>query len=274
MKEFNREINPVRLIGIVLLGLAVLSGTLGFINQHSEVYIPAPLISDYYANVSSELASIAITILLINYLSEQRFERRERARLIKELRSTDNAAVKRAANDLWVLDWLEDGCLRGAILHNSSMMNIDIRGADLRNADLTGADMRGSDLRQVKLDGAIINEANLKKAVISLNQLSTISSFESAIMPDGVQYNDEWSWKLADIRTKPFDPANDQPLYSLGDNLRAQSNTADQKDFSNSIIQLSIAERTVELQYKEIAWLICGVLIGVITMFLLKNRRS
>ncbi len=111
MKRFLSKYNLVRLVGVVLLVLALLVGGIGFFTQHPRAE-PSDFIADFYANLSSEFAGIALTILIIDYLNERRDDQRRRAQLIREMGSSNNAIALRAVAELRAEKWLFDGSLR------------------------------------------------------------------------------------------------------------------------------------------------------------------
>jgi len=130
-----RQIDLVILIGILLLFLSVLIGVAGYVHAHGDFDVSL-FVADYYANISTELGSIAITIILV----DQFVRRRDRKEHLKEqfeqallkLKSGANVLALEALEEMWVHGWLTDGSLRGEDLSRA-----DLRGADLGHADLT-----------------------------------------------------------------------------------------------------------------------------------------
>ncbi len=68
-----------RQAGIILGALAILFGIWGYVDQHNTFDI-SQFLADFYANISAELGSIAITVLIIDTLQHRREERREAER--------------------------------------------------------------------------------------------------------------------------------------------------------------------------------------------------
>lgn len=64
--------SATRIIGAIVLAASLLIGVLGYINQHNDGVKPNSFVADFYANVATELASIAITVLIIDALNERR----------------------------------------------------------------------------------------------------------------------------------------------------------------------------------------------------------
>lgn len=148
--------------GQILLISALVVGVIGYINQHGSFSISA-FLGDFYANISSELASIAITVLIIDQLNQRRDRRTneqiQREQLIRQLGSTVNLVAKRAAEELRAKGWLTDG----------TVQEVDLRAADLEDARLWDADLQGVNLQWAKLmkanlNGAILVGANLTQA--------------------------------------------------------------------------------------------------------------
>lgn len=165
----------VRKMAGALLIIAVLVGISGFINQHSGLFTPLPLVADFYANVSAELASIAITVLLIDSLYQRHETNQERARLIKQLGSWDNTLAMQAADELQRRGWLQDGSVR----------NANLIGADLRKVQLNHADLRGVSLHEAKLQFASLSEANLQGASLDGVNLENALLYISVHHEDG-----------------------------------------------------------------------------------------
>lgn len=223
--------NLKRLAGMFLLVLSFLVFVLGYVYQYGIKLSVDDLIQDYYANVSSELASIAITVLILDHLSEKRAEKNLLQQLIREMGSKNNAFATKAAKELRAYGWLTDGSIQGvdleaadlsksdlghanlsgaaliatnlngaylasAILIGATIKGANLEDANLSDADLSDADLRWSDLSNVDLKGAKLDLANLEGvaldgAKVTLEQLRSAKSLEQAIMPDGRRY-EEW----------------------------------------------------------------------------------
>ena len=135
--------SPVRQLGLVALALALVLGLLGYRS-----------IEDFLANVSTELASIAITVLIIDSLNERRSIEQQKADLILQMSSPDNAFAQEAVRKLRARGWLKDGALYGA----------DLRWANLRKGELWSANLQGVNLDQADLTGARLEKADLRGA--------------------------------------------------------------------------------------------------------------
>lgn len=146
--------SPIRLIGIIALLLAILFAKSGFDSFR-----------DFLTNMSVELISIALTILIIDYLNEIRDDKNLRAQLIRELGSSDNGIVERAYRELKARNWTRD--LKNARLQEANFRGLEIWNADLEGANLSGANFENAHLVDVNLENAYLYRANLVKASIS-----------------------------------------------------------------------------------------------------------
>lgn len=207
----RRHINLVLVVGIILgfAGLVLSFG--GHFVEYGMLDLDH-LITDFYANAGSELISIAITIVVIDTLYQQRQRRQDKARLIREMGSGDRGVALRAVKELRAEKWFTDGTLRGAELWRTdlslgqlwsanledadlratNLRESELRNANLRNATLNHADLRGTDLLGVDFSGASLKGVQLQGSNISLEQIQSAKTLESAIMPDGSPYE---AWK-------------------------------------------------------------------------------
>ncbi len=218
-RQAVRETNTIRIIGILLFLVSVGIAILGFIQSNENLSFYA-FIKEFYANISAELASIAVTVLLIDYLNERRENRNLRGLLKREMGSEDNGIALRAVVELRAHGWLLDGSVKGAYLRRANLYRADLykagmedcylHGANLKHAFLGEADLSGADLTQADLTGATFDSANLEgadltgarlestrfirtnllNARVSDTQLASVASFGKSIMPDGEIYED------------------------------------------------------------------------------------
>jgi len=214
-----RETNTIRIIGILLFLISIGIAIFGFIKSNESLSFYS-FLKEFYANLSAELASIAITVLLIDYLNERRENRNLRGLLKREMGSEDNGIALRAVVELRAHGWLLDGSVKNAYLrranlyradlYNASMENCYLHKANLKRAFLEGADLSGADLTQADLTGATFDNSNLEGADLTdailestqfiganlLNaklqetRLASLASLEKSIMPNGEIYED------------------------------------------------------------------------------------
>lgn len=163
-----------------MLVLALSIAAYGYIDLHSNWLTPLPLIADFYANVATELASIAITVLVIDGINERRAVQQEKQSLILQMSSPTNFIAKEAARVLLMRGWLTDGTL-----HRANLLR-----ANLRKAFLPKADLRGVYLHKASLMDAYLQEANLTGArELEDWQLATVKYLRKTILPEGKLYD-------------------------------------------------------------------------------------
>lgn len=220
-----------RKFATALLASALIVGVIGFLNHQGYITFEesiAQIISDFYANIATEMASIAITVLVIDQLNEWRAEEQLKSQLIREMGSPDNWTALRAVDELRAHRWLFDGSLQGenfshanlkrANLFNADLSRVNLEGADLENTDLRGemgvnlqganlsfanlkdsrmqkANLQFADLTCAKLEGADLSFANLKGAKTDFGEpdLSTVKSLRGATLPNGSRYESQGS---------------------------------------------------------------------------------
>jgi hypothetical protein len=159
---------------------AVIIAVLGYLNQHGNLFIPTPIVTDFYANISTELISIAITILVIDALNERRAIQQEKKALILQMSSPTNSIAREAVRILRMRGWLTDGTLRGANLLRANLRKAYLEKADLQDVLFYKADLQGAYLQWSNLTGARYLEEY---------QLVQVKYIRGATMPDGSCYN-------------------------------------------------------------------------------------
>jgi len=158
--------------GTILLvaGLLILVG--GFASLHQNEWTFVNIVDDLYANFGSELISIAITVLIIDFLYRRGEEIQLKAQLIREISSANNGFARRAVSQLDAHGWLTDGSLR----------NANLEKADLREANLEKADLAGVNLEEAHLETANLREANLQDTNLSRANLSEANLFKACLI--------------------------------------------------------------------------------------------
>jgi uncharacterized protein YjbI with pentapeptide repeats len=124
----------------------------------------APLIQDMYPNVATSLISIALTVLLIDRLYEQRDSQQLRKRLIWEMGSTDRASAGRAVKELTDQGWLGDGKLVGVDLSLANLERVVLASANLSKVNLASSNLKYADLKLANLQEAILDDCTAEKA--------------------------------------------------------------------------------------------------------------
>lgn len=182
-----RTTHSIDIAGIGLLILSLVLGISGYVRLHGHFDLMT-FLNDYYANISTELGSIAITVVIIDHLARWRdkYEEENRARreLIVQLHSTDPVTVLNVMNQIRALGWLFDNSLQAtdlsrvnfqgfqldeAQLQNVNFEKANLQGVSLAKANLQLANLYRTDFANAKLwgtdlEGAILDDANLRGA--------------------------------------------------------------------------------------------------------------
>ncbi len=243
MTKLAQKLKPLSVlqIGVVLLVAGVLAGLLHF---YPKAWPQGPFITvihDFYANASTELISIAITVLIIDRL----YHRRE-AEQAKELRirryreeiedylgwQSEEATYRivgliKRLNQEGVTDinlegakleganleganleraklWrakLEGANLKGANLEGAKLWEAKLEGANLKGVDLWGADLWGANLKGANLEGANLEGANLERANLEGARYSYKDTVKDTVWPQ--DFDPEKAGAI--IKKSPFD---------------------------------------------------------------------
>ena len=128
--------------GIGLGVLALIIFIVGYFDQYTILSI-RQIFEDFYANVSSELISIVITVLVLEGFYERRQNAQELTRLKALLGSNENVVTKIAIAELKAKGWLEDGSLQGANLWRSGSVGRGSEGGESVGCDTEGSESVG-----------------------------------------------------------------------------------------------------------------------------------
>mgnify|MGYP000963431934 CR=1 FL=1 len=177
----------IKVLGYIFIVFAILVGLLGFLTQRAFLdlgIILNALLQEYYANVSTEIISIAITVLIIDSIYERRDIDREKKNLILQLSSPNFETTQEATRLLRMRGWLSDGSLR----------NISLQYANLRKGLLWLSDLEGADFYFAKLTNARLEKSNLKDAKnLTDEQLVSVRNLRKTIMPNGSYYDGRYN---------------------------------------------------------------------------------
>jgi hypothetical protein len=221
----RRWATPVRCIGLLILVAGVIGGWASYPTVHPEGFHLTTFLTDFYANTSTELVSIAITVLVLDTINENRAKRERKRAIIEQLGSHSNDFALDAARIIENEEWLEDGSLRGASLFRASLQGAhlwqaDLQGAhllsaNLQEADLFNANLQWADLFQANLEGANLLETNLEGASLQEANLKGARVNGGTILPDGTKWTPD-----TDI-TRFTDP--EHPEFWRSDDPRSPS---------------------------------------------------
>ncbi|MCE7980375.1 MAG: pentapeptide repeat-containing protein [Caldilinea sp. CFX5] len=171
--------DAVKLFGFVVLHLGIFVAIVGY--NYQGTFLKG-FIDTFYANLVTELISIAITVLVIDYIFELRNDEREKERILRQMASHSNDFSRDAVRLIREKSWIRDGSLNDrnfsyanlekALLHQGVLNRVDLSGANLRNAllldtSLIGANLHRANLQEADLTGANLHGANLKSVNLS-----------------------------------------------------------------------------------------------------------
>jgi hypothetical protein len=195
---------------LILLASGIYLAIWGFLVQHPHTPITfTALLPDFYANASTTLVGIALTVLIIDGLNRRRDDRLEKIRLIRDMGCGDNGIAARAVIDITENNLHWKGFLRNRHFFQASLARVKLMSADLSHSsfhysDLTGADffgaklyrtcfwgcrLRGVDFRNADLTYTDFIYADLTDALVTREQLQSADRLLGARLPDGKVYD-------------------------------------------------------------------------------------
>lgn len=194
--------------GAVLAVIALVVAVAGYINQHGGLLNLTNILGDFYANVSSELISIVITVLVVDRLNRAREQRdnealqtrldeQELSRLKALLGSNENVVTKIAVAELSAKGWLEDGSLKAINLENANLQGVDMGKANLQEAYMGEVNLQEAYLQEANLQFANLVEANLSAINLGYANLRGINLADSNL--SGARL---WNVNLSDARLR------------------------------------------------------------------------
>lgn len=196
-------LTPPRLVALILGVIGVLVGYEGYLYRYCGCRTwPSVLLGwqqffyDFYANISTSLIAITITVFTIDWLNERRSDQQLKIQLLREMgHPSDNGICLRAVRELEARGWLDDGTLSGVSLYKADLRGADLHSAnlfqaDLRKANLSGADLSEASLQDANLQEADLRGANLRRAYLLYANLCG-ANLQDAILPrdEGLHYN-------------------------------------------------------------------------------------
>ena len=230
--RFFVNVTTVFNFGLILLVLSLGSGIIGYRVVHNT---PEPqqdtfwytFWADYYANISAEFGSVAITVLIIDTLSRRRQKQEEKQRLIRQMSNKDNGIALQAVEELRALNALKDGTLRRINIEEANLSGVRLGRADLRQArmdfssldeghlffaNLERADMSGVDLSSAVMTGANLRYANLVAADLRGALLTEVdlmhAKLDNAKFNENTRLPDNTNWTSESDLKRFTDPTN------------------------------------------------------------------
>ena len=177
-----KDVDGLTAVALLLLVVGITVSFSGHLQSHGTININE-LVDSFYANIGTELISIAITVLVIDKLAIQRQENQNElhlkagliARAGSRIRETSVAAIDELARHGWLYDGtlaeanLQGANLKGTVLHATYQGGANFKDAHLQKADLSDmrlyeVNLEQADLQRTKLSRAQLVNANLKGA--------------------------------------------------------------------------------------------------------------
>ncbi|HMR99635.1 MAG TPA: pentapeptide repeat-containing protein [Anaerolineales bacterium] len=194
MKEIRTLLISSRRVAQVLLLFGVAVGFAGYFVSHPNDNNVFSVINQFYANISTELISIGITVLWIDGLNKLHNEYEKMDDYVFQMSSPDNGLAREALRNLRRKGWLINGLLNAANLRYANLESASLSGANLRMVNLSYANLKKVKFTDTNLEKANLKFANLRGSIfISDDQLKSLYSLYGAIMPDGRVYNGKYS---------------------------------------------------------------------------------
>lgn len=117
-------------------------------------------IEAFYGNVGVELASIAITILIIDKIKDRLIKKNEKELVFAQLSNQNEDIVKEASKRVKKEGWLSDGSLAKRDLTGARLRYFEnLTGVDLSGAILTDADFTDCELNDINFENATLQNA-------------------------------------------------------------------------------------------------------------------
>ena len=149
-----------RQVLVILLGVAAGTSIISaIINALFNVANTPEWWAGWFQNLSTELFGAFMTFVLLEMLVRSR---EEKERLIRQMRSKDNALALQAVAELGAHGWLGDGSLVEASLWNANLEGVNIWDVNLKKADLHGANLMGAKMERANFTGTNLWNANLE----------------------------------------------------------------------------------------------------------------
>jgi hypothetical protein len=153
-------------------------------------------------NLGSELLGIIITVVVIDWIYHGQEEKALKERLIRQLKSRDNADACQAANELQAHGWLGDKRLSGEVYRETDLSYADLRGANFERSLLVDVIFDNSNLMGARFNKAVLvgkitfDQANLSGATFEQCRLlgrsldfSKARELRKTTLPGGKYYD-------------------------------------------------------------------------------------
>jgi len=153
-------------------------------------------------NFSTEMFGAFLGFWLLGMIVDRRRQREAKGeaqaalkqRLIREMRSKDNATALNAVEELDARGWLKDGSLQGVSLYGANLQGsrtlafANLEKVKFWHADLRDTDMSYANLQMASLRGANLQGTNLGGVKLQGVQLIETVFDEETKLPDGTYW--------------------------------------------------------------------------------------
>ena len=115
-------------------------------------------------NLMAEIAGIAVTVGIIDWLTERRIDRQEQMVLRTYLGSKNQVFVEEALTRLQGRRWMRSKAFQNLYIQKANFKGLDLSGADLTGAYLPEANFEGAKLWAVVFADAVLAGASFRGA--------------------------------------------------------------------------------------------------------------
>jgi hypothetical protein len=165
----------VRMVGALLFTVSIIFAIVGYLNQHYHLPLIKPFeyfVIDFYANISTELLSITITIFLIDQIYQRSRTKNLKQQLIRQMGALDSGFSQVAVDELTAHGWLQDGSLRECRFYQANIPQVFLDLANLEQTNFIQANLRKASLKWVNLRNARLNSVRLENSILIGTNLS------------------------------------------------------------------------------------------------------
>lgn len=195
--ELRARLSPQQIVSIfaAITGLFSLSFVILGVRNHE----------DFYANLATELGSIAITIFVIDRLYQWRSEEQEKRRIIEQMGSPSNDFAVEATRLAREKGWLRDGSLRDANFDLADLRKVNLDRGNLRRASFVNTRLENANFGDAVLEGTNFSNAHLESSVFIYAKLKEARLLGANSPMSTWMYAD---LEAADLRLVVFREAN------------------------------------------------------------------
>ncbi|MEO1162794.1 MAG: pentapeptide repeat-containing protein [Chloroflexota bacterium] len=129
--------------------------------------------TDFYANASSELISISITVLILDTLNKRRANEDRKSELFRKAKSRSNILAIDAVDQILHEKLWKAFCENYKNMHNkTNLSNVQWEGANLNRINLENTTLMNANLKSANLNNAILTNVYLCNSNLEYTDLS------------------------------------------------------------------------------------------------------